>query len=68
MTRAQSLSWSAAIILHSVPDLRCLLNLLDDAGQSRLAREIRKQLANPTVRIEGQPRPDPDAWLSGKIR
>jgi hypothetical protein len=42
MTAKQNLQLAAAIIVRSVPDIRCLAGLLENAGQMRLAAEIRR--------------------------
>jgi hypothetical protein len=68
MTRNQNLALAAGIIRASVPDLRTLIGLLELAGQRRLATEIRRQAAAPTVRIEGQPHCDPALWAKGRIK
>jgi hypothetical protein len=67
MTRNQSLALAAAIIRGTVPDLRTLVRLLENAGQKRLATELRKQAA-PTVRIAGRPRIDTALWASRRAR
>jgi hypothetical protein len=68
VTPKQSLEAAAAIIRASVPDLRTLLNFLEDGGQKRLAAEIRRQNANPTVRIHGQAHIDLALWLRGALK
>jgi hypothetical protein len=68
VTRAEALAVAAAIIRASVPDLKTLLGLLENANHRRLAAEIRRQAVAPTVRIEGQPHCDPALWARGSVR
>jgi hypothetical protein len=68
MTSKQNLQLAAGIIVHSVPDIRTLVGLLDLCGQRRLAAAIREQMATPSIRIEGQPHCDPAMWREGRVR
>jgi hypothetical protein len=54
-SKQNNLALAAGIIRASMPDLRCLIDLLENSGQQRLAAEIRRQPPKPTVRITGQP-------------
>jgi hypothetical protein len=68
MTSKQNLRLAAGIIVHSVPDIRTLVGLLDLCGQKRLVAAIREQMATPTIRIEGQAHCDPALWAKGSVR
>jgi hypothetical protein len=69
MTAKENLQLAAAIIAHSTPDLRTLIGLLEGAGgQKRLVAEIRRQMAKPTIGIDGQPHCDPALWARGSLR
>jgi hypothetical protein len=69
MTSKQSLRLAANMIRASVPDLRCLLDLLEIAGQTRLATELRKQAPElPKVQSSSRPHCDQHMWLSGRVR
>jgi hypothetical protein len=68
MTAKENLQLAAAIIVRSVPDIRCLAGLLENAGQMRLAAEIHRQMETPTVSITGQAHCDPAMWREGRVR
>jgi hypothetical protein len=60
------------LIARNVPDLDYLARLLDEAGQRRLAGELRARLKGPTRRppgsaAAGQLRPDAEMWKTGRL-
>jgi hypothetical protein len=67
MTPNQNLEAAAALIRGNTPNLRLLIQLLEDGGQKKLAAELRKP-APPTIQIAGRPRCNPTMWLEGRVR
>jgi hypothetical protein len=65
MTRAEALSAAAGIIAKSVGDLGGLIDLLEVAGQTRLASALLKLKRPPEV--VGRPQPDARMWARGRL-
>jgi hypothetical protein len=67
MTRAQALAAAADIVAKSVPDLDALVDLLEIAGQRRLATALREVVASRPAEVRGKARPDPGIWAKGRV-
>jgi hypothetical protein len=68
MTRAQQLQVAAGAIRSSVADLATLIQLLEGAGQRKLAAELRKPV-KPAIGIDpGRPHPNAQMWREGRVR
>jgi hypothetical protein len=66
MSRAQALDLAAGVIARHVPDLAHLIDLLEIAGQRRLATALRGHLAQHPV-VTGAAKPDASMWLRGRL-
>jgi hypothetical protein len=69
MTRAQQLQVAAGVIRSSVADLATLIQLLEGAGQKKLAAMLAKppKPAKPPIPINGRPHPNAAMWMRGRL-
>jgi hypothetical protein len=67
MTRAQALAAAATVIAHCAPDLPLLIDLLETAGQARLANALRAYSRDRPVEVGGKAKPDPKVWSKGRV-
>jgi hypothetical protein len=69
MTTNQNLALAADMIRVNTPNLRLLIQLLEDGGQKKLAMALSKPAkpATPSIPINGRPHPDPVLWLRGRV-
>jgi hypothetical protein len=68
VTRAQALSAAAGIIGKSVSDLAGLIDLLQAAGQTRMATALRARWVIAPPSVGGRPRCDPKIWARRSVR
>jgi hypothetical protein len=66
VSRAQALECAVTVITRSVGDIAHLVELLDAAGQGRLANALRVRLSAKPVVI-GVAKPDKELWARGKL-
>jgi hypothetical protein len=67
MSRSEALATAAGVIAASVPDLAGLVELLEIAGQRRLAARLREHARARPVEVGGRPKCDPEVWRRGRV-
>jgi hypothetical protein len=67
MNRAQALEAAAALVAHHMPDLPALIDLLNCAGQARIADQLRTHCRGRPARVGGAPKPDIEMWRRGRL-
>jgi hypothetical protein len=67
MTRAEALAAAAVDIARNVPDIVALIDLLDVAGQKRLAGALREHVTSRPAEVGGRPHPDVEVWRRGRV-